>query len=246
MGPRAGPPTTEAGLRGEPQGDVQDGRAVREPPGMDEGVRRGRTQRIGLDPRVNRIDKDAHPAGLLSADGRDEFVSRVPFVQGRPASVRGARGSISASHDGGVRPRMSAGTDDELIRLAEEVGLDGSRVRKDSHSEAVAKALDVDIDEMHRSGVNFLSLLIRNRDGRQVVQGEIFTAKPFETIIDDLAPGLPKRSPADILEYVEHHRALMPAHEIAEVFRIPDEDARHRLERLSAAGPLSPPTVAGG
>src|SRR5256885_1407796 len=151
MGPRAGPPTTEGGLRGEPQGDVQDGRAVREPPGMDEGVRRGRTQRIGLDPRVDRVDKDAHPAGLLSADGRDEFVSRVPFVQGRPVSVRGARGSISASHDGGVRPRMSAG----------------------------------------------------------------------------------------------HGRRTHPAHEIAEVFRIPDEDARHRLERLAAAGLLTARTFDG-
>src|SRR2546430_8270709 len=92
---------------------------------------------------------------------------------------------------------------------------------------------------MHRSGVNFLSLLIRNRDGRQVVKGEVFTAKPFETIIDDLVPGLPKRSPADILEYVEHHRALTPAHEIAEVFRIPDGDANHRLEKLAAGGLLT-------
>src|SRR2546427_12326828 len=98
---------------------------------------------------------------------------------------------------------------------------------------------------MHHSGVNFLSLLIRNRDGRQVVKGEIFTAKPFEAIVDDLAPGLPKRSPADILEYVEHHRALMPAHEIAEAFRIPDEDARHRLERLAAGGPVDARTVGG-
>jgi len=106
-------------------------------------------------------------------------------------------------------------TDDELIRLAEEVRLVGSRVRKDSHSGVVAKAFDADVDEMHRSGVNFLSLLIRNRDGRQVIKGEIFTAKPFETIIDDLSPGLPKRSPADILEYAEHHRTLSPAHEIA-------------------------------
>ncbi len=130
-------------------------------------------------------------------------------------------------------------TDDELIRLAEEVHLDGSRLRQDFHSEAVAKALGADIDEMHQSAVNFLSLMVRDRNGRQVVKGEIFTAKPFETIIDELAPGLPKRSPADILEYVEHHRALTPAHEIAEVFRIPDEDADVRLEKLAAAGLLT-------
>ncbi len=136
-------------------------------------------------------------------------------------------------------------TDDELLRLAEEVGLDGSRMREASHTEEVAKALDADIHEMHQSGVNFLSLLIRNRDGRQVVKGETFTAKPFETIIDDLAPGLPKRSPADILEYVEHHRALMPAHEIAEVFQIPDEDAARRLESLAKAGLLTSHTFDG-
>jgi len=136
-------------------------------------------------------------------------------------------------------------TDDELIRLAEEVGLDGSRLKNDFRSEAVAKALDVDIDEMHRSGVNFLSLLVRNRDGRQVIKGEIFTAKPFETIIDDLAPGLPKRSPADILEYLEHHGALTPAHEIAEVFRIPDADAHHRLEKLAAGELLTGHTFDG-
>lgn len=129
--------------------------------------------------------------------------------------------------------------DDELMRLAEEVGLDGRRLKEDLHSEVVTKAFEADIDDMRHSGVNFLSLLIRNRDGQQVVKGEMFTAKPFETIIDDLAPGLPKRSPADILEYVEHHRALTPAHEIAEVFRIPDGDARGRLEKLAAAGLLA-------
>src|SRR2546428_13072558 len=58
-------------------------------------------------------------------------------------------------------------------------------------------------------------------------------------IIDDLAPGLPKRSPADILEYAEPHDALTPAHEIAEVFRIPDSDAHRRLEELAAGGLLA-------
>src|SRR5439155_24128947 len=139
----------------------------------------------------------------------------------------------------GIGLECRPASDDELIRIAEEVRVDGRRVRKDSHSENVAKALHADVDEMHRSGVNFLSLLIRSRDGRQVVKGEIFTAKPFETIIDDLAPGLPKRSPADILEYAEHHSALTPAHEIAVVFRIPDADARDRLEKLAAGGWLT-------
>src|SRR5439155_9097583 len=121
-------------------------------------------------------------------------------------------------------------SDDEVIRLAAEVSLNGRQVKKDLHSEAVAKAFDADVDEMHRSGVNILSLLIRNRDGQEVIKGEIFTAKPFEMIIDDLAPGLPKRSPADLREYAEHRDALPPAHGMAELLRIPDSDAHRRLE----------------
>ena len=128
------------------------------------------------------------------------------------------------------------GTEDELVRLAGEVGLDGGRLKRDLRSEAVAKAFEQDRWEMHESGVNFLSLLVRNREGKEVVKSEIFTAKPFEDVIDDLAPGLPKRSPTDILEYVERHWGLTPAHEIAEVFRISDEDATARLEKLAAAG----------
>ena len=130
-------------------------------------------------------------------------------------------------------------TDDELVRLGIEAGLDGRRLKDDFRSETVSTALEADINEMRVSGVNFLSLLIRNSQGQQVVKGEVFTAKPFETIIDDLAPGLSKRSPADILEYLEHHRALTPAHEIAEVFRISEEDAGTRLEKLSKAGLLT-------
>ena len=130
-------------------------------------------------------------------------------------------------------------TDEELVRLASEVGLDGGLLKTDMRSEEVERAFEADRLEMQGSGVNFLSLLIRNREGKEAFKSEVFTAKPFETIIDDLVPGLPKRSPADILEYVEHHRRFTPAPEIAEVFRIPDEDAAARLEKLAAAGLLT-------
>ncbi len=130
-------------------------------------------------------------------------------------------------------------THDTILALAAEVGLDAERIRRDVHSEAVEKAFAADREEMAHSGVNFLSLLIRNREGTKVIKGETFTARPFEDIVDELSPGLPKRSPADILEYLEHHRDLTPAHEIAEVFRISDEDAADRLRALVAAGLLN-------
>src|SRR2546430_111462 len=48
-----------------------------------------------------------------------------------------------------------------------------------------------------------------------------------------------KKNPADILEYAEHHRALPLAHEIAQVFRIPEEDEHRRLENLASCDLMS-------
>lgn len=126
----------------------------------------------------------------------------------------------------------------ELERLAVEVGLDGHRIRRDMEAPPVKEAFDEDRRQMEDLEGNFLSLVIRAPGVPPVVKGETFTAKPFEEIIDGLAPGLPKRSPTDILEYMDHHRDLTTAHEIAEVFRIADGDAAARLGKLADYGIL--------
>src|SRR5947199_9968189 len=92
---------------------------------------------------------------------------------------------------------------------------------------------------MLRQHANFDALLVRNREGHTEMKGATFAARPFEEIVDRLAPGLPKRSPADILEYLEHHKELTPAHEIASVFRIPGKDAEMRLSKLERGGLLT-------
>jgi len=130
-------------------------------------------------------------------------------------------------------------TEDTLVKLAAEVGLDKDRFRKEIHSDAVKDAFERDRQEMARAHANFDALLVRNRRGQAEIKGATFTAKPFEDMVDKLAPGLPKRSPADILEYLEHHRDLTTANEIASVFRIGVEDAEIRLSQLERAGLLT-------
>jgi len=126
----------------------------------------------------------------------------------------------------------------ELARLAAQVGLDGRRLLQEMDSSEVRRAFELDRSAMAQSGVNFLSLAIEANGSREV-RGESFTAAPYEEVIDRLAPGLPKRSPVDILEYLERHQgALIPAHEIAEVFQITEEEAEGRLRRLAEAGLL--------
>ncbi|TLZ60617.1 MAG: methyltransferase domain-containing protein [Methanobacteriota archaeon] len=129
-------------------------------------------------------------------------------------------------------------TDDTYVALAKEVGLDGERLRKDMKSKEVQTAFEEDMHAMHAAHANFLSLIVRNAEGKGVMKGNTFSAGPFEEIVDRLAPGLPKRIPSDMLEYMEHHKGITPAHEIAEVFQISEEDAQRRLDRLAAAGLL--------
>ena len=126
-------------------------------------------------------------------------------------------------------------TEDTLVKLGAEVGLDKDRLRKEMHSPEVEEAFERDREEMLRQHANFDALLVRNREGHTEMKGATFAARPFEEIVDRLAPGLPKRSPADILEYLEHHHDLTPAHEIASVFRIPSKDAEMRLSALERA-----------
>src|SRR5256885_12543605 len=92
---------------------------------------------------------------------------------------------------------------------------------------------------MLRFHANFDALLVRDREGNTETKGATFSAKPFEEIVDRLAPGLPRKSPADILEYLEHYKDLTPAYEIASVFRIPSEDAEIRLSNLERGGLLT-------
>src|SRR5436309_719381 len=130
-------------------------------------------------------------------------------------------------------------TDDTLVKLGADAGLDKDRLRKEMHSDAVEEACEHDRQEMLRLHANFDALLVRDRDGHMEMKATTFSAKPFEDIIDRLAPGLPKKSPADILEYLEHHKDLTPAYEIASVFRIPGGDAEMRLSKLERGGLLT-------
>lgn len=133
---------------------------------------------------------------------------------------------------------------ERLLSMAHDVGLDPKRLKQDMASREVEEAFEADRRAMEREGVNFLSLKITT-GGKSEVKGEAFTSGPYEEIIDRLAPGLPKRTPADILDYLEKHRDLTPAHEVAEVFRIADGDALERLGGLEGAGLLSSFSYAG-
>jgi len=133
--------------------------------------------------------------------------------------------------------RSEPATEETLLRIGREAGLDVSKLKKEMVSKEVEQAFEGDRHAMHRAHVNFLSLLVVAGEKTES-KGDTFTSAPFEELIDRLAPGLPKRVPSNILEYLEKHRDLTPVREVAEVFQIPDEEAESRLRSLEAAGLL--------
>src|SRR2546430_12586823 len=69
-------------------------------------------------------------------------------------------------------------TDDTLVKLGADAGLDKDRLRKDMHSPAVGEAFERDRREMLREHANFDALLVRNREGHMEMKGATFSAKP--------------------------------------------------------------------
>src|SRR5207244_8730207 len=108
---------------------------------------------------------------------------------------------------------------------------------KDLDTQEVEAAVEEDRRTMERSRANFLTLVV-SAGGKTEAKSEVFTSGPFEEMIDRFRPGLVKRAPTDILEYLEKHRDLTPVHEVAEVFRIGEDDADRRLVGLEKAGIL--------
>src|SRR2546427_4493105 len=125
----------------------------------------------------------------------------------------------------GVMVEGRTSTPAEFAQRAQQVGLDGGKVTRDMGSKKVTDAFAADRRAMKDRGMNFLSLAIE-ADGRTETKSEVFSARPFEEIIDRLGPRPPQRPPVDPMEYTEPQVAtLTPAHEIAEGFQLVAGDA---------------------
>jgi len=128
---------------------------------------------------------------------------------------------------------------DEYINLGGEVGLSTSRLRRDIDIPLARDRFDADRHAMSEGGFGFDSMLIRSRS-REVVRVDGFAAKPYADAILSLEPELARHRPSDLLEYAERRRGLLPAREVAEVFRLTEPVATERLHTLAAGGILEP------
>lgn len=85
-------------------------------------------------------------------------------------------------------------SEDALVRLAGESGLDARRLVNDVESKGVKDMVERDAKAMEKDQVTFLDLMVVSADGRTERVGEAFDAAAVEKAIDALIPGLPKYS----------------------------------------------------
>ena len=131
------------------------------------------------------------------------------------------------------------GSDEKVdMEVAEEVGLDVLRMKRDIKSGAARKLFEKDSEDMK---VSFLTLTyIDPATGKEMSVEGRFGSKEHEHAIEHLTDGkLVKKTPVDIMEYFERHEdATVFPKEISEVFQIGVEHAQLRLRKLEDAGLL--------
>ncbi len=139
------------------------------------------------------------------------------------------------------------GSEEEVyMTVAKDVGLNTDRLRKDIKS---GKARELFVEDKREMNVSFLTLTyLDTKTGESKNVGDKFAFSDHEKVVDRLTGGkLTKRTPVDILEYMEHHRGeQVSPKEISEVFSTSEEDARNRLSKLAGSGLLKQRTFAHG
>src|SRR6267143_25370 len=136
-------------------------------------------------------------------------------------------------------------SEETAVKLAKQVGLDAGQLKREMSAARAEQLFQADMHEMHHAGGNFLQLLVKSGN-RQATLEATFAAKPFEDLIDKMAPGLAKRAPADILEYMDKHAGdRVTAREVAEVFCLEDKEDAKRLTKLAHMGLLREEPMAG-
>src|SRR2546427_12900740 len=111
---------------------------------MDGGKRSRRTGHGRLDSRIRRADAHARAARLLLPMQGRELVPRMQGVQGRDVAIRGQGDEILPSDDEAFGLESLPATDDTLVKLGADAGLDKDRLRKEMHSDAVEEAFEQD------------------------------------------------------------------------------------------------------
>ena len=132
-----------------------------------------------------------------------------------------------------------------IARLADEVGLNGDQIVRESFYESTISEFAWQRNAMERKNLRFDNLLIEVGEENRLIENT-FSASEYEQAIDELAPGLIKSEPSNVLGYINSLSGyFVSAKEISEVFDISFVESEQRLERLAESGVVTSVRVSG-
>ena len=148
--------------------------------------------------------------------------------------------------EGNLLESKNGSEEEAYLKTARKVGLDTDLLTRDIKSGKAREAFSNDREAMN---VSFLTLTyIDTKTGESKNVGDTFASSNHERMVEELTGGkLTKRTPVDILEYMEHHRGEhVSPKEISEVFSTSEENAKNRLSALAGSGLLKERTFGYG
>lgn len=165
------------------------------------------------------------------------------WEQGRESGYRFYRSLIEA-----IQLLGKDGSDRSVhLEVARRAGLDPKKFLQDLDSPRIRARLLSQRRNKNREGVSFSTLVITNKVTGKSVKVDGYEPGPYEEAIDRLVRGrFWKRTPVDIIDYIERRRGhLISAREISSVFSVEEPDALKRLEALSEQGILKRTEIPG-
>ncbi len=132
-----------------------------------------------------------------------------------------------------------------IARLADEVGLNGDQIVRESFYESTISEFAWQRNAMERKNLRFDNLLIEVGDEHRLIENT-FSATEYEQVIDEFAPSLIKSEPSNVLGYINSLSGyFVSAKEMSEVFHISFVESEQRLERLAESGVVTSVRVSG-
>jgi putative protein-disulfide isomerase len=123
------------------------------------------------------------------------------------------------------------------LEIAQEVGLDSDRLKRDIDSGAAGHAFETDMNEYHtQGGESFPFYVVRHMGGDEIPLNGYVSSMAFEKVLEEMGAGEIKRrepelSDENVVAFVEKY-GKVAVREVGELYLIPLTEAAQRLDRL--------------
>ena len=136
--------------------------------------------------------------------------------------------------------------EDDLLALAESVGLDVGRFRAALDDGRAREAFDADLRRKRKHGVTALPAFLVSVDDRAELLRGYRPFASFEKLLTERADDLDEHDPRPLPEFVEAARGRVATQEVAAVYGLSVEEALEELRSLADDGHLEPQEVGTG